>query len=244
MCEHSCGPSYDRFGETLESRPGMTKVCNKLPAQRSLVFELVGPAGAGKTSLLKILAQRDKGIRAGLRIPVSRYLAAALLLLPTFLRIHRPYKGFQWREIKRILYLTALHRLLQREASKNYRAIILDEGPVYMLSRLRVFGGEAIESHSFEKWWKGAISEWANTIDAIVWLDAEDPILADRIRARDQPYPVKDISDSSVRKFLARYRAAFNHVIAELTVGDGPKVFKFVTDRESTDQIANKILCL
>jgi hypothetical protein len=29
-----------------------------------------------------------------------------------------------------------------------------------------------------------------------------------------------------------------------LTVGDGPKVFKFVTDRESTDQIANKILCL
>src|ERR1051325_4348174 len=88
ICEHSCGPSYDRFGQNFPRvDKGMTKVCHTLPAQRSLVFELVGPAGAGKTSLLKILGQRDKGIRAGLRIPVSRYLAAAVLLLPTFLRI-------------------------------------------------------------------------------------------------------------------------------------------------------------
>lgn len=217
---------------------------NSFAAKRSLIFELVGPAGAGKSTLLQILGQRDKRIQAGLCIPKSRYIKVAFRLLPTFLGIHKPYRGILWKEMKRMLYLNALHQLLQQEAAKSYRAIVLDEGPVYMLSRLRVFGGEAIESLSFEKWWQSAISQWANTVDAIVWLDAEDPILAHRIRTRGEPYPVKDITDSSVRKFFSRYRAAFDHVITELTADDGPEVLKFVTDRESMDQIADRILCL
>jgi len=221
----------------------MTSSLNSFAANRPLVLELVGPAGAGKTTLLQILSQRNKRIRTGVRIPKSFYIRGVLLLVPTFLRIHsRPSKGVQWKEMKRILYLKALHRLLRQEKAKGYEAIVLDEGPVYMLSRLRVFGGEAIQSLSFEKWWQSAIKQWANTIDGIVWLDAEDPTLADRIRTRNQPYPMKDISDLSMKKFFALYRAAFEHVITELTANDGPEVIKFSTDRDSTDQIAD-ILC-
>lgn len=230
-------------GKLSMHQPDATVVRDTAPAKRPLVFELVGPAGSGKTTLLRTLGQRDHGIRTVVRIPTRRYLATAFRLLPTFISIHRPYRGLQWKEMKRILYLGALHQLLRQETFTNYRAVVLDEGPVYMLSRLRVFGGEAIESRTFQKWWRGAISEWADTIDGIVWLDAEDPILADRIRTRDQPYPVKDVSDSSVRNFLARYRAAFDYVIKELTTGDGPRVFRFVTDGQSSDQIADKILC-
>ena len=162
--------------------------------------------------------------------------------MPTFLRIHKPYRGILWKEMKRILYLKALHQLLQQETAKSYRAIVLDEGPVYMLSRLRVFGGEAIQGISFDKWWQSTINQWANTVDAIVWLDAEDPVLAHRILTRNQPYPLKDLSDSSVSNFFARYRAAFEQVISELTAGDGPEVIKFLTDRETTEQIADRIL--
>lgn len=214
---------------------------NTFVANRPLVLELVGPAGAGKTTLLEILSRRDNKVRAGLRIPKTRYFRDAVLLLPTFLRIHRPYRKVLWKEMKRILYLKALHRLLRQEEAKGYKAIVLDEGPVYMLSRLRVFGGEAIQNLSFEKWWQSAINQWANTIDGIVWLDAEDPTLADRVRTRNQPYPIKDISDSSMKNFFALYRAAFEHVITELTANDGPEVIKFLTDRDSTDQIADTL---
>ena len=213
-------------------------------AKRSLILELVGPAGSGKSTLLKILGERDNRIQAGLCIPKRRYIKQAFLLLPTFLRIHRPFRGILWKEMKRILYLKTLRQLLEQEATKNCKAIFLDEGPIYMLSRLRVFGGDAIQGLSFDKWWQSAIAQWANTVDAIVWLDAEDAVLAHRIRTRNQPYPVEDITDSSIYRFSARYRAAFGQVISELTAGDGPEVIKFVTDFQSPEQIADKLLLL
>ena len=217
---------------------------NKFRAKRPVILELVGPAGAGKSTLLKILAERDKEIRAGLSIPKARYIKAAFRLLPTFIRIHRPYRGILWKEMKRILYLKALHQLLQQERPKGYTAIVLDEGPVYMLSRLRVFGGDRIQALSFEKWWKSAIDEWTSAVDAIVWLDAKDPILKTRIQTRKQPYPVKNMSDSFVSQFFAGYRTAFEQVISELTAADGPEVIRFATDHQTTEQIANQILYL
>ncbi len=210
--------------------------------KRPLVLELVGPAGAGKSALLQALSQRDATIRAGLRIPKHSYIKDAFLLLPTFLALHTPYNGLHWKEMKRILYLETLSQILQQEASKNNRAIILDEGPIYMLSRLRVFADEGIYNDSFKQWWQSTINQWADSVDVIVCLDAEDPILARRIRTRNQPYPVKDTTDRSLREFFARYRAAFKQVISEMTTHKGPKIITFVTDQESTKQIADKIL--
>ena len=213
-------------------------------AGRPLVIELVGPAGSGKSTLLQTLVRRDGSIRAGVRAPVSAYVEGTFPLLPTFLRIHRPYRGLLWKEMKRILYLQALERLLRREAAESHGTIILDEGPVYMLSRLRVFGGEAIESPSFESWWRGAVGRWAGALDALVWLDAPDAVLARRVRMRGQPYPLKDTSEPALCKLFSSYRAAFERVVSELTADGGPEVFKFATDRQSPEQVADRILCL
>ena len=209
--------------------------------KRSIIFELVGPAGAGKTTLLKSLSLTDNGIRAGFTISKHHYVRTAFLLLPTFVRLHQPFKGIRVKEMKRILYLQTLHRLLQFELSKGYRAIVLDEGPVYMLSRLKVFGGDHLQGLSFEKWWQSAIDMWSKTLDAIIRLDANDAVLITRISERNQPYPVQDMSTSSLAKFFASYRAAFEQVIAEMTAANGPKVIKFVTDTTPTEQIANEI---
>ena len=216
---------------------------NTLLTARSLVLELVGPAGVGKSSLLRVLSKSDQTIRPGLQIPGHRYVAGAFSLFPTFLDLHRPYRGFFWKEMKRILYLEALHKLLKREASGNHRAIIFDEGPVYMLSRIQVLGHDALKTDCFEEWWQASVSQWANLVDVIVWLDADDSILAQRLRARNQPYPIKDRTDRSLREFLARYRSAFERVISELTACDGPRVITFTTHNESVKQIADKLIC-
>jgi deoxyadenosine/deoxycytidine kinase len=212
-----------------------------LPA-RSSILELVGPAGAGKSSLLRVLSQRDQTIRAGLRMPGHRYVAGAFPLLPTFLDLHRPYRRVLWKEMKRILYLETLRKLLKREVSGNHKAIIFDEGPVYMLTRMQVFGDEMLKEKCFKKWWRASIDHWANLVDVIVWLDADDSILAQRLRTRNQPYPVKDTTDQFLREFLARYRIAFEQVISELTACNGPKVITFTTHNESIRQIADKVI--
>ena len=211
-------------------------------AKRPLVVELVGPAGVGKTTLLQLLSQRDRTIKANFNISKDRYARGTLPLLSTFLGLHQPYQGLLWKEMKRILYLQVLHQMLKQESTKNYSAIVLDEGPVYMLSRMRVFNPQAIGRLSFKKWWHAAITEWASTLDVIIWLDAQDSTLIRRIRTRNQPYPISDMSDSSARKFISLYRSAFQCVIAELTIPSGPEVFRFITDQETTEQIADKIL--
>jgi deoxyadenosine/deoxycytidine kinase len=232
------------FDQYQASRDGAGIVpANTFLTARSLVLELVGPAGAGKSSLLRVLSQRDQTIRAGLPIPRHRYVAGAFPLLPTFLDLHRPYRRVLWKEMKRILYLETLHKLLKREASGNHKAIIFDEGPVYMLSRIQVFGHKALNTGFFEEWWHTSVSHWANLVDVIVWLDADDSVLAQRLRTRNQQYPIGDTTDRSLREFLARYRLAFERVISELTACNGPKVIRFTTHDQSIKQIADKLIC-
>ena len=67
--------------------------------QRGVVVELVGPAGAGKTTLAQGVSAVDPTVRAGLSLwglPRAKLLEATLPLLPTALstRPIRPADGF------------------------------------------------------------------------------------------------------------------------------------------------------
>jgi hypothetical protein len=208
---------------------------------RPLVVELVGPAAAGKTSLLLSLARDDTTLRAGLRPPRQRHLANAIALTPTFLGLHRPYCGLLWKEMKRITYLTTLQRLVETNISAGERAVVLDEGPVYMLARLLVFGEDRIRSVAFERWWRHAVEQWARLLDVIVWLDAPDPILMHRLRVRLQPHPIKELSDDAMIKFLGTYRAAYDRVVGALATGRGPTVLKLRSDQESLSHLAQRV---
>ena len=108
------------------------------------VVELVGTAGAGKTSLLEALANSGVTIRAGFRLRKHWHVLPAFALVPTFVALHRPFRGVLWKEMKRITYLATLRHRLQ-EQRKGSRPVVLDEGPVYMLARLRVLGGNPTE---------------------------------------------------------------------------------------------------
>jgi len=208
--------------------------------RRRLVVELAGPAAAGKTSLTLMLGTGDQRRRAGPRVPRHRHIATALALAPTFLALHRPYSGPIWKEMKRITYLGSLYRLLQEERPTGGGTIVLDEGAVYMLARLEVFGADRIRSIAYTRWWRGAIEEWARMLDLIVWLDAPDAVLRERLRGRRQPHPVKELPDCAIDRFLAAYRESYDRVIRALAAR-GPKVLTVRTDRETVAQIAGRV---
>lgn len=205
------------------------------------VVELVGTAGAGKTSLLEALANSGVTIRAGFRLRKHWHVLPAFALVPTFVALHRPFRGVLWKEMKRITYLATLRHRLQ-EQRKGSRPVVLDEGPVYMLARLRVLGGNRLSGPGFDRWWRETIRQWAHSLDLIVWLDASDPVLRDRVRNRVQSHGVKQLGDQAVDAFMARYRAAYSEVIGALVEARGPEVLTVRTDQESLSVTTSRLL--
>jgi predicted ATPase len=208
---------------------------------RPLVVELAGPAAAGKTSLLLALGAGDRTLRAGLRVPRQRHLATALTLAPTFVALHRPFHGLLWKEMKRITYLGSLYELLRERSGASAGTVLLDEGAVYMLARLEVLGAEGIRSAAYATWWRAAIEAWSSTLDLIVWLEAPDPILRDRLRRRAQSHPVKRLSDDAIDRFIASYRDSYRRVIRSLMEARGPRLLTVRTDREDVECIARRL---
>ncbi len=83
---------------------------------------------------------------------------------------------------------------------------------------------------------------WAGRLDAVVWLDAPDEVLARRIRGREKPHRMKACSDEEISAFLARYREAYEGVLSELRAASGLKVIRVSTDAGTPEQIAEEVL--
>jgi shikimate kinase len=207
-----------------------------------LVAEIVGPAGSGKSTLAGVLKARDRGVRAGLGVwglPVPLLLSTALLSLPQLLGMWRRRGAVGWKEAGLVVRLNALGRLLGRESSGRHRFLLLDEGTVFALAKLRAFGRAGPVG---EEQLAGMTERWAQRLDAVVWLDAPDEVLARRIRARAKPHRMKGCSDEEISAFLARYRQAYERVLEDLRARRALKVIRVSTEQGTPEQIAEQVL--
>ena len=222
-----------------------------IAARRPFVAEIVGPAGAGKSTLARVLGGRGAGVRAGLGVwglPLTVLAAGAAASLPRLAgacarrRLRRDEAGL-------VVRLCALHRLLGRAALGGHDAVLLDEGAVFALAKLGAFeraaegaAGEPAGGAESGGWALSLLGGWASRLDAVVWLDAPDAVLAARLRRRPKPHRMKDRPDAEIYEFLSRYRAAYGRVVSELTRRQNLRVFRFDTERESAEAVAGRVL--
>ena len=212
--------------------------------QRGVVVELVGPAGAGKTTLAQGVSSVDPTVRTGLTLwglPRPKLLEATIPLIPTFLTSAiRPSRRLKWGEMAQMIRLGALRRVVDDEARKH-RVILLDEGPVFALSWLDVYFTRHGNAGEDSSWRRRAIADWAPLLDVVVFIDASDSTLAQRIRTRAQDHIVKDSSDEEIFGFSAGFRRAFDRVIAEISRAGHLVVDALRTDagpqHETTDRL-------
>lgn len=184
---------------------------------RAVIVELVGPAGAGKTTLARGVSAIDASIKSGLSLwglPKRRLLRSAITLLPTILGARIKRAPLSAAEMAQMIRLGALRQVVEEEA-RRHRIIILDEGPVFALSWLDMFfarTGDDVPA----AWRRRMIAQWATLLDVVVFIDATDITLAQRIRTRDKPHLVKDMSDTEIFGFSAGFRRAFERAVGEL----------------------------
>jgi hypothetical protein len=193
----------------------------------------------GKSSLAGALTRLDPDVRVRPGVSWWRYLANVPALIPTFLRIHRPFRGVLFKEMKRLLRLHVLHRVVRD--TTDCGILVFDEGPVYLLARILVYGGQRIHTQGFEECWRRAIATWAAELDAIVWLEAPEDVLGVRLRNRPQ-HPFVHTGDKSVRALLRAYREAFARVIDELIAAGAPRPWTVSTACGTVDRTAHELL--
>jgi len=119
--------------------------------------------------------------------------------------------------------------------------ILLDEGPVFALSWLDVFfarNGDRVPA----SWRRRVITQWASLLDVVVFIDAADITLANRIRTREKPHMVKGLSDDEIFGFSAGFRRAFERTIGELSQAGPVAIDTLSTDTAPQDENTARLL--
>lgn len=210
---------------------------------RAVVVELVGPAGAGKTTLAQGVSAADSTVRSGLSLwglPRRRLMQSAIALLPTILGAGINRSPLSAGEIAQMVRLGALRRVVEAEAVRH-RVIILDEGPVFALSWLEVFFSRKGD-HVPASWRRRVIAEWATLLDVVVFIDASDITLANRIREREKPHMVKHLPDAEIFGFAAGFRRAFERAIGELSQAGHVVVDTLSTESDPVDENTARLM--
>lgn len=217
---------------------------------KTRVVEVVGPAGAGKTTLYRELNCYTAFIRLE-NFPDVRKVADApffisngIQLIPSLLRLFQPNsRQLTRREFAWMAILHGWSKIFCNKARQDDKAIILDQGPIYLLAEMRLFGPEFLQQKAAEQLWQDLYDRWAATLNMVVWLDATEEVLFHRIRNRQQEHIVKTQPATLVYDFLDRYRREYEFLLSTLIAKKANlKVLKFDTGRQQPQDIVNQLL--
>ncbi len=217
--------------------------------QTARVLEVIGPAGAGKTTLFEGLGKYPERIQLS-NFPNVRnkkdapfFIRYGLQLIPKILRLYRRgSRPLKRREFAWLSIMMGWPNVLKTEEKKSSRLIVLDQGPVYLVGEMKEFGPEFLRAPAAEGFWQDLYRRWAAIVDMIVWLDAADAVLLERIRSRQQDHVVKDATDSTMIEFLEQYRRIYDFTVSKLMAcNPGLRVLRFDTGKQTARDIIDHL---
>jgi deoxyadenosine/deoxycytidine kinase len=213
---------------------------------QSLLVEIVGTAGAGKTSLLQALRQSSKQIQPifdfGNLQSIPYYMGASLFLLPVHFNDWRNGGRYTLQEIKWMIRLQASYQIMRQQKSKNGIVTVMDQGPIYTLARLLDHQCTSTKGAVFMKWWIAMLTKWANTLDIIICLDAPVDILLQRVYSRSKWHSAKAKSEQEARDMLAHMQKLYAETLASLPTDGQLTLISWDTSFSSVEEIAQKTL--
>jgi len=203
----------------------------------------MGLAGAGKSTVFEALLARDPTILETPTLRDKRYSAvvaantisaAATLVRRRAIDLDDPKE-----QVRMMMYVQALPRVLPQLGTPGDSAIVFDQGPLFLLTRHNIG-----EEKRLSAWWNRMVDTWSPLLDIVVVLDAPDDLLRERINTRDKWHALKGADGSSAVDALRVTRQIYARTLEAVAArpGGGPEVLRFDTSLLSADEIAEAIL--
>lgn len=213
------------------------------------IVEIVGPAGAGKTTISNALAGCAPAVQRGLSLRqwrfLPRYVVSGVSLLPILRDAAQHGRRFTRQQLMTMIYLQVQLWAMQHADERCKRVIVLDQGPVYKLAEICDFSLENRGQPGLDRWWHAMMAQWAAQLSLIIVLDAADEVLMERIGTRDKWHVVKAAPAAEASAYLARYRAAIQGIVREMAdcaTDGGPRLLHVRTDQAAVEAIVHQIL--
>lgn len=216
------------------------------PAQaQPAVVEIAGVAGSGKSTLARVMCVNrgfgslDDTLRmrepCHLRLVAHSVPRVAWLLKGSVATRRTP----SWTELKLVIYLMEWNRRLARTRGHHSKATIMDQGPLYALARLGHLDPPVAGTEPRGDWWTATVGTWANSLDAVIWLDAPNDVLWQRVNTRAQAHAIKGTSPEAAMTYVDRYRVSYERVLSAMDRPGGPLVLRYDTSRLSPEEIGS-----
>ncbi len=213
------------------------------------VFELVGPPGAGKSTVARMLVERSGGRIVYLRLRDWRNLpgvARSVIRVCVPFLFHLPsLERRRWNKFSELVQAHAFYHAVSARLDTGASAVLLDQGPVYLLSILQrtLASGPARNSRLFLRHWNGLVTRWARRLDFVVLLDASDDTLYERITSRGNRHPVIGATREEAARFLENARHSRDRIVARLQAKNPDlEVLRFDTEQAPAAAIVEQIL--
>ena len=210
--------------------------------------EIAGVAGTGKSTLRKLLCDGNHDgwvvaesmhARHPAQLP---YLSAGLhAVLPLVAASARRGARPEWQDVKDAAYVTVWHRYLAAHADAVARTVLLDQGPLFALARLRWVPSPLTAAPEFASWWQDELTLWARELDGVVWLDAPDDVLIARINTRSRFHQIKNRPTDEACSFLGESRWTLAAVVDAVSAASGVPILAFDTATTTPEQAARRV---
>jgi hypothetical protein len=208
-------------------------------ARRIGLVELVGPAGSGKSTVYGMLRAGDPAIEGRPTLRHREYAGiAAASVVGAFATLVRR-RAFGWEtpleQVRMMAYLRAMPRILTGPTGPA--AIVFDQGPLFFLTR------PSLMHERLATWRSRMFDTWAPLLDLVVFLDAPDALLRERINTREKWHALKGSDGRSALEVLRTSRQVYERALGELAARPvAPAIVRLDTSTRSPDEIANAIL--
>lgn len=210
-----------------------------------MIVELVGLVGAGKSSVAREIREQYPHVRQGWSLLRPAYLPAVSWSALRCVGAARWYRasGLErpWYLLKLLWHLDAQLDVLARAKPRMPGAVIFEEGPIFKLCWISVCAREAkIAGPAFDRWFRHARRKCGEVIDRVVWLDAPDEVLLERVRARPHltGYGLKHKPEREAQRLLSLYRATYQGILASLEAEYRVEVTSYGTADQSPRAIS------